>query len=93
MAHEKEVGRMVPILDRAQTEQLLREAECPEEFLRRFLAAMETASEEDQLRLLRCQRCRQLDRVHDEQRKLDGLDYLRYKLERRCREKEGAHDQ
>lgn len=84
---------MEPMLDRARTEELLREAECPEAFLRRFLEAMETATEEEQLRLLRCQRCRQLDRVHDEQRKLDSLDYLRYKLEKRCREKEGDHDQ
>ena len=37
--------------------------------------------------MLRCQRCRQLERVHEEQRKLDGLDRLRYELEKLCREK------
>ena len=79
----------------------MREADCPEEFIRWFLAALELAPAEEllcmlrcqrcrQLELLcmlRCQRCRQLERVHEEQRKLDGLDRLRYELEKLCREK------
>ena len=62
--------------------QLLREAECPEEFTRQFTAAMDQGSVPGQLKLLRLQRCRQLERVHDEERKLDHLDYLRYRLEK-----------
>lgn len=61
---------------------LLQEADCPDPFIQQFLAAMETESVKDQLRLLRTQRCRQLDRVHEEEKKLDRLDYLRYKLEK-----------
>lgn len=62
--------------------QLLREAECPEEFTRQFTAAMDQGSIPGQLKLLRLQRRRQLERVHDEERKLDHLDYLRYRLEK-----------
>ena len=73
-----------PLLDRARIEELLREADCSAEFTQRFLAALETAPPEDLVCLLRCQRCRQLERVHDEQRKLDILDHLRYQLEKAC---------
>ena len=69
---------------RAKIEELLREADCPAEFTQRFLAALETAPPEDLVCLLRCQRCRQLDRVHNEQKKLDILDHLRYQLEKAC---------
>ena len=62
--------------------QLLQDADCPDAFIQQFLAAMETDNVTDQLRLLRTQRCRQLDRVHEEEKKLDCLDYLRYKLEK-----------
>ncbi len=43
---------------------------------------MDQESVAGQLRLLRAQRCRQLERLHDEERKLDQLDYLRYRLEK-----------
>lgn len=62
--------------------QLLREAECSEEFTQQFAAAIEQESIASQLRLLRAQRHRQLERLHDEERKLDQLDYLRYRLEK-----------
>lgn len=70
------------IMIREDVLQLLREAECPEEFTRQFTAAMDQESIPGQLKLLRLQRCRQLERVHDEERKLDHLDYLRYRLEK-----------
>ena len=62
--------------------QLLRETECPEEFTQQFAAAIDQESIASQLRLLRAQRHRQLERLHDEERKLDQLDYLRYRLEK-----------
>lgn len=62
--------------------QLLQEADCPDAFIQQFLTAMETGSVNDQLCLLRTQRSRQLERVHEEEKKLDQLDYLRYKLEK-----------
>lgn len=62
--------------------QLLREAECPDEFTQQFAAAVDQDCVPGQLRLLRAQRCRQLERLHKEERKLDQLDYLRYRLEK-----------
>lgn len=62
--------------------QLLREKECSEEFTQQFAAAIDEKSIISQLRLLRAQRRRQLERLHDEERKLDQLDYLRYRLEK-----------
>ena len=62
--------------------QLLQEADCPDEFIQEFLAAMDTENVKDQLSLLRAQRSRQLNRLHEEEKKLDQLDYLRYKLEK-----------
>lgn len=73
-----------PLPDRARIEELLREADCPEEFTQRFLSALETAPPEDLVCLLRCQRCKRLERIHDEQKKLNILDHLRYQLEKAC---------
>ncbi len=73
-----------PLPGRARIEELLREADCPAEFTQRSLATLGTAPPEDLICLLRCQRCRQLERVHNEQKKLDILDHLRYQLEKAC---------
>ncbi len=62
--------------------QLLQEAGCSDEFTQRFLSEMETESIKDLLCLLRGQRSYQLNRLHEEERKLDRLDYLRYELEK-----------
>ncbi len=62
--------------------QLLQEAGCTDEFTQRFLAEMETESIKNLLGLLRGQRSYQLGRLHEEERKLDRLDYLRYELEK-----------
>ena len=62
--------------------QLLQEADCSDEFIQAFLAAMDTENVKNQLSLLRTQRGRQLNRLHEEEKKLDRLDYLRYKLEK-----------
>ena len=70
------------VMQRDDVAQLLHDAGCPDEFTQRFLTAMETGSISDQLRLLRTQRTRQLDRIHCEERKLDHLDFLRYTLEK-----------
>ena len=62
--------------------QLLQDAGCTEEFTRQFLSTMETGSVQAPLQLLRTQRRCQLDRLHEEEKKLDRLDYLRYALEK-----------
>ena len=69
--------------------QLLSEAGCPEEFTQQFLATMNTENVGSQLRLLRGQRRRQLERLHEEGKKLDLLDFLRYKLEKQLPQPEG----
>lgn len=61
---------------------LLRDAGCSDEFTQRFLAEMETDSINNLLCLLRDQRSYQLGRLHEEEMKLDQLDYLRYELEK-----------
>ena len=72
----------ISVMPRDDVAQLLHDADCPDEFTQQFLTAMETESISDQLRLLRTQRTRQLDRVHCEEKKLDRLDFLRYTLEK-----------
>lgn len=62
--------------------QTLKDAGCPEDFVARFLQVMERGSTAEQLRLLSCQRCKLLEQVHIEQKKLDCLDYLRYSLQK-----------
>lgn len=61
---------------------LLQEAGCTDEFTRQFLIVMETENVKNLLCLLRGQRSYQLGRLHEEEKKLDRLDYLRYKLEK-----------
>jgi len=63
-------------------EQNLRDAGCSDEFIVTFMHAWDTGTAEEQLRLLARQRCRLLDSVHEEQKKLDCLDYLRYQLQK-----------
>lgn len=63
---------------RESLERNLRDAGCEQEFIERFLRA----GEEDRRKLLCCQRCRLLERLHEEQKKLDCLDYLRYKMQK-----------
>ena len=62
--------------------QLLHEAGCTDEFTRQFLTVMQTEDVKKLLCLLRGQRRCQLDRLHEEEKKLDQLDYLRYALEK-----------
>jgi len=61
--------------------QNLRDAGCPDEIIVTYMRAWDTGTAEEQLRLLACQRRRLLDSVHEEQKKLDCLDYLRYQLQ------------
>lgn len=68
-------------LNRSDIEQLLQEAGCSKDFTRQFLTTMDTQSIPEQLKLLRTQRARQLERLHREEKNLDQLDFLRYALE------------
>ena len=68
-------------LNRSDIEQLLQETGCSKDFTRQFLTTMDTQSIPEQLKLLRTQRARQLERLHKEEKHLDQLDFLRYALE------------
>lgn len=60
----------------------LKDAGCSEEFIAKFLQAWEDRAATAPLKLLSQQRGRLLEAVHAEQKKLDCLDYLRYRLEK-----------
>ncbi len=77
------------ILINEDVAQLLYEAGCSDEFTQQFLTIMNTEDVGSQLRLLRGQRCRQLERLHEEGKKLDLLDFLRYKLEQQLPQIQG----
>lgn len=62
--------------------QNLRDAGCPEDFIRRFLASLTSGTPAEQERLLDQERRCILEKVHDEQKRLDCFDYLRYALKK-----------
>ncbi len=63
--------------------QNLRDAGCPEDFIKRFLACLTHGTPIEQERMLERERRCILEKVHDEQKKLDCFDYLRYALKRK----------
>ncbi len=67
--------------------QNLRDAGCPEEFIQRFLAALAHGTPVERERMLEQERRCILEKVHDEQKRLDCFDYLRYALKK---EQEGT---
>ncbi len=64
-------------------EQNLKDAGCPGKFVERFLACYGDCTPEEQLQLLYGQRKELLRQVHDCQKKLDCLDYLRDQIRKR----------
>ena len=68
--------------DREAIVQNLVDAGCDQAFINKFLQVREQGRAEEQIRLLSCQRCRLLDAIHAEQKKLDCLDYLRCRLQK-----------
>ncbi len=62
--------------------QLLQEGGCSIEFIQKFRVAMEKKPPKDLLCMLRSQRNLQLERLHEEGKKLDQLDFLRDMLEK-----------
>lgn len=64
----------------------LRDAGCDAETAAQFMALEETGALPEQLRLLSAHRRQLLDRLHQEERQIDCLDYLVYHLQKRSRE-------
>ncbi len=62
--------------------QNLRDAGCPEDFIKRFLVSLTNGTPAEQERMLAQERRCILEKIHDGQRKLDCFDYLRYALKK-----------
>lgn len=60
--------------------QNLKDAGCDAETVERFLSLMERERTAEQLALLADHRRRLLDKVHQEERRIDCLDYLVYQM-------------
>lgn len=69
--------------------QLLREGGCSGEFTQKFLTSMKTKTAKELLCMLRSQRNFQLERLHEEGKKLDRLDFLRDMMEAQFSEVNG----
>lgn len=62
--------------------QNLRDAGCQESFIKSFLDSLTQGTPAEQERMLEQERRCILEKVHDEQKKLDCFDYLRYTLKK-----------
>lgn len=67
-------------LSAESVEQNLRDAGCPETFVRSFLARYATSTPSEQMQMLHEQRERLLEQLHDSQKHLDCMDYLCYQI-------------
>ena len=72
----------MPLTDQALLDNL-EDAGCTSQFMERFLALEQSGQYREQLRLLSDHRRQLLDCLHQEERRIDCLDYLVYKLEKR----------
>ena len=68
--------------------QTLTDAGCTQETIAAFLKASEAGQENESIRLLRQHRSKLLDHLHEDQKKLDCLDYLLYHLKKTNREEQ-----
>jgi len=60
--------------------QNLADADCSEELVEQFMRNAEEGRERQAMQLLKKHRCELLERVHQEERRIDRLDYLLYSL-------------
>lgn len=73
---------MYDVTDCAFLTRCLQDAGCDDAFIQAFLQVPDNGRNKEQLRLLALWRCRLLEKIHAEQKKLDALDYLRYMLKK-----------
>lgn len=62
--------------------QNLRDAGCSEKDIASYLECVKSGREPESFQLLKKQRSRLLDTVHEEQKKIDCLDYLVYQMKK-----------
>ena len=74
-----------PMTDRALLDNL-RDAGCDAETAKQFMELERAGALSKQLRLLSAHRRQLLDRLHQEERQIDCLDYLVYHLQKHSRE-------
>lgn len=82
MAMKQPERSATPLTAQALLENL-EDAGCDAQFAERFLALEQSGRHQEQLRLLSGHRRKLLDRLHQEERRIDCLDYLVYQLEKR----------
>lgn len=63
--------------------QNLKDAGCTDAMVETFMALQGSAGEEQQLRLLSGHRKRLLEKLHEDKRQIDCLDYLIYQMEKK----------
>ena len=62
--------------------QNLKDAGCEKQCVEEFLALEQEGKRREQLKLLELHRQKLLDRVHEEERQIDCLDYLVYQMQK-----------
>lgn len=65
--------------------QNLKDAGCGKKTMESFMELDETGDKKEQVRLLEAHRKHLLDNMHEEQKKIDCLDYLLYQMKRKGR--------
>ena len=58
----------------------LKDAGCSDMLIEQFLNLLQIGTQKERLRLLNEHRCRLLDSIHKNQKKLDCLDYLIFEM-------------
>ncbi|MGI6009973.1 MAG: hypothetical protein ACOX8H_00560 [Ruminococcus sp.] len=61
--------------------QNLRDAGCTDEMVEKFLALQDSENEEQQIRFLSGHRKHLLEKLHQEEKRIDCLDYLIYQIQ------------
>ena len=61
----------------------MRDAGCPEAFIRSFLTRYSTSTPSEQIQMLNEQRGKLLEQLHNSQKHLDCMDYLCYQIQKR----------
>lgn len=70
-------------LEKENILQNLKDAGCTPEFVKAFMELVEEGRRDAQLKMLFDHRQRLLDRIHENQRRLDCLDYLKYQIQQK----------
>lgn len=61
--------------------QNLKDAGCTDEMVENFMALQDSADEEQQIQLLSGHRKKLLEKLHQEEKRIDCLDYLIYQMQ------------